>query len=52
MQKRENWAKKVLDFPFLAVYNRQRCDMIAMKREVAACAKAYAGFPWSECQRI
>ena len=26
------------------------CDMIAVKREVAAWAKAQAGFPWSECQ--
>ena len=24
--------------------------MIAVKREVAAWAKAQAGFPWSECQ--
>ncbi|MEY8327961.1 hypothetical protein AALB81_01310 [Lachnospiraceae bacterium 48-33] len=29
------------------MYSIIRCDMIAMKREVAA----YAGFPWSECQK-
>ena len=30
------------------VYNNPCCDMIAMKREVAATEMA--GFPWSECQ--
>ncbi len=24
--------------------------MIAMKREVAAWSRGFAGFPWSECQ--
>ncbi len=28
-------------------YTLKCCDMIAVKREVAACM---AGFPWSECQ--
>ena len=32
------------------MYTVARCDMIAVKREVAAKAKADAGFPWSECQ--
>ena len=30
------------------MYNDNCCDMIAMKREVAALTQA--GFPWSECQ--
>ncbi|MDE6607905.1 MAG: hypothetical protein K2K54_09165 [Lachnospiraceae bacterium] len=30
------------------MYINYCCDMIAMKREVAACIMA--GFPWSECQ--
>jgi hypothetical protein len=30
------------------MYNNECCDMIAMKREVAA--RELAGFPWSECQ--
>ncbi|EKY22651.1 hypothetical protein HMPREF0369_01420 [Anaerostipes hadrus ATCC 29173 = JCM 17467] len=26
--------------------------LIALKREVAVEAKAFAGFPWSECQVV
>ena len=36
-----------LAFPENILYTSQCCDMIAMKREVAAHV---AGFPWSECQ--
>jgi hypothetical protein len=32
------------------MYTIKCCDMIAMKREVAALPKGTAGFPWSECQ--
>ena len=35
-------------------YTTNCCDMIAMKREVAACVTYQvhrAGFPWSECQK-
>lgn len=39
--------EKVLALWEKLVYIISRCDMIAMKREVAA----YAGFPWSECQK-
>ena len=45
--------KKVLAFILAPVYNGQCCDMIAMKREVAAellGLAGMAGFPWSECQ--
>ncbi|MBQ8591940.1 MAG: hypothetical protein IJ485_04225 [Lachnospiraceae bacterium] len=31
------------------MYIKYCCDMIAMKREVAA--SKMAGFPWSECQK-
>ncbi len=45
--------KKVLAIILTPVYNGQCCDMIAMKREVAAeltGLAGMAGFPWSECQ--
>lgn len=32
------------------MYTNSCCGMIAMKREVAAGSKGFAGFPWSECQ--
>ena len=32
------------------MYTNNCCGMIAMKREVAAGLKGFAGFPWSECQ--
>jgi hypothetical protein len=40
----------MLDFWEIIVYTNKCCDMIAVKREVAAQAKALAGVPWSECQ--
>ena len=39
--------KKLLAIPKEISYTSYCCDMIAMKREVAA---RVAGFPWSECQ--
>ena len=39
--------KKLLAIPKEISYTSYCCDMIAMKREVAA---QVAGFPWSECQ--
>ena len=39
--------KKLLAIPKEISYTSNCCDMIAMKREVAA---RVAGFPWSECQ--
>ena len=39
--------KKTLAICKTIVYTNICCDMIAMKREVAA---RKAGFPWSECQ--
>ena len=39
--------KKLLAIPKEISYTNNCCDMIAMKREVAA---RVAGFPWSECQ--
>ena len=39
--------KKLLAIPKEISYTNNCCDMIAMKREVAA---QVAGFPWSECQ--
>ena len=39
--------KKLLAIPKKISYTNNCCDMIAMKREVAA---RVAGFPWSECQ--
>ena len=40
--------KKLLAIPKKISYTYNCCDMIAMKREVAATEMA--GFPWSECQ--
>ena len=43
----EKKMKKLLAIPKKISYTNNCCDMIAMKREVAA---RVAGFPWSECQ--
>ncbi len=55
--EQKKFAKKFTKFfkKFLAyypnvVYTNNCCDMIAMKREVAAGPEGTAGFPWSECQ--
>ena len=42
--------EKMLAFRKNVLYNQTCCDMIALKREVAAGPKGTAGFPWSECQ--
>ena len=46
--KKYNILKKVLEMRGKVMYINYCCDMIAMKREVAA--RIVAGFPWSECQ--
>ena len=46
-KKKYKKIKKRLALQNKFVYTDNCCDMIAMKREVAACK---AGFPWSECQ--
>ena len=54
-----NFFKKMLAFSNFSMYNARCCDMIAVKREVAAqCNGAleegeiavWQGIPWSECQ--
>ena len=40
-------AIKIIDFFLYLLYTNHCCDMIAVKREVAA---GHAGVPWSECQ--
>ena len=42
--------QKLLALEEIILYTMKCCDMIAMKREVAALPKGTAGFPWSECQ--
>ena len=46
-KKKYKKLKKRLALQNKFVYTDNCCDMIAMKREVAADK---AGFPWSECQ--
>ncbi len=46
----EKNIKKSIAIEKVLIYTNSCCGMIAVKREVAAEAKAYAGFPWSECQ--
>ena len=46
-KKIQNNRKKSLQSGKNFYYTNKCCDMIAMKREVAAFV---AGFPWSECQ--
>ena len=46
-KKKYKKIKKRLALENDFVYTDNCCDMIAMKREVAADK---AGFPWSECQ--
>ena len=49
-QKKTIKIKKTLAKAFLLRYTTNCCDMIAMKREVAAGVNHTAGFPRSECQ--
>ncbi len=51
IQKNIPKTKKKLAIATFTLYTDECCDMIAMKREVAAVAKAAGGFPWSECQK-
>ncbi len=46
-KKKYKKFQKKLAIMEIIVYTNRCCDMIAMKREVAA---ERAGFPWSECQ--
>ena len=54
MQLFADFSAKVINFektiacPKKKGYNSKCCDMIAVKREVAALSSE-AGFPWSEC---
>ena len=51
LKKYEKFMKKVLAKYCKVLYNDLRCELIAMKREVAT--QYYrVGFPWSKCQVI
>ena len=50
-EKNMETNKKILEKSCQIVYNDLRCELIAMKREVAT-QHYRVGFPWSKCQVI
>ncbi len=56
MQSQRRLIKSIRNFKIILacfrniMYTIKCCDMIALKREVAALPEGIAGFPWSECQ--